>query len=107
MYDQPRHPEHWGIQAYRWLVVLVMALLAVLSGRVLITIDKTADKVDLLQIQVVDMKGSLDNRINAHAQRLDGNDRRFDANDRRNDAQDTKLDAIQQRVWRLPETRTP
>jgi hypothetical protein len=96
-----------GVQAYRWLVALIMFLLTGLSARVLVTIDKTAEKVDTLQIQLIDMKGTLDSRINAHVQRLDDANRRFDTIDRRNDSQDVKIDALQQRVWRMPEGRTP
>lgn len=107
MSDVPNHKTPMGVQAYRWLTVGCMAILTALSYRVLGQIDKTADKVDALQLQVVDMKGTLDSRINAHVQRLDTSDRRHDGHDRRNEAQDTKIDGLQQRVWRLPEVRTP
>lgn len=87
--------ESKGVQAYRWIVLGALGLLAALSMRVLGQIDKTADKVELLQLQVTDMKGTFDSRLNAHVDRLN-------SIDRRNDMQDGKIDALQQRVWRLP-----
>lgn len=52
----------------------------------------------LLNVQIPDMQRALTDRINAHAQRLDGQDRR-------NDRQDTDIDDLKRRVY--PLTRTP
>lgn len=89
-----------GVQAHRWLVTIGMSFLVALSARVMVTIDRTAEKVDALQLQVTGIAGVLDGRINVHVQRLE-------TIDRRNDAQDLKIDDLQRRVWRLPETRSP
>jgi hypothetical protein len=96
MDSTPNIHESKGIQAYRWVVLVGLAILGALSIRVLTQIDKTADKLELLQIQVTDMKGT----FGTHTQRLDSVDRRIDAHD-------LKIDDLQRRVWRLPEARTP
>jgi hypothetical protein len=96
--NSPAHTS-MGVQAYRWLVTGIMTLLVALSARVLSSVDKTAEKVDMLQLQVTEMRSSLESRLNAHVQRLD-------TIDRRNDTQDVKIDDLQRRVWRWPETRT-
>lgn len=95
---QDREQRHnRGETAFRWIVLGGISLLGALSMRVLGQIDKTADKVELLQLQVSDMKGTFNSRIDAHVERLN-------TIDRRNDAQDVKIDALQQRVWRMPAT---
>ncbi len=50
---------------------------------------------NLTEKQIPELVGRLNDRANAHAQRLD-------SIDRRNDAQDTKIDAIQLKVWGMP-----
>lgn len=87
-----KHHDSPGVQAYRWVMVGGMAILSALSLRVLSQIDKTADKVELLQLQVSDMKGTFNSRIDAHVERLN-------TIDRRNDSQDTKLNTLQENFW--------
>ncbi len=92
---EPEYRHNRGETAYRWVVMAGIGILCLLSVRLLGQIDKTGDKVELLQLQVSDMKGTFNSRIDAHVERLN-------TVDRRNDAQDVKIDALQQRVWRLP-----
>lgn len=89
-----------GVQAYRWLVTIGMALITGLSWRVLDSIDRMSVKIEALQIQVTTLSSTAEGRIVALGQRLD-------SGERRNDAQDVKIDDLQRRVWRLPEARMP
>lgn len=91
--------EGRGVQAYRWLLVGGMCLLAVLSTRVLNGVDKTAEKVDALQLQFTVMQGSAESRFNAHSERFKGVDDRNTAQDQRMDRQDLKLDAFRDRLY--------
>lgn len=95
-----RHQDSLGVQAYRWLTLIGMLILTALSGRVLLQVDKTSDKVEALQLQVTSVTSTMNSRIDAHVQRLD-------TSDRRNDNQDAKIDDLQRRVWSRPETRIP
>lgn len=98
----PTTGKGWlGVQAYRCIVAVGMALLVLLSQRTLATLDDTVTAVRSLQAQVAAMQGATESRFNAHAQRLD-------AADRRNDAQDVKIDSLWQRLLSAaPTTRTP
>ena len=86
-----------GVQAYRWLVTIGMALITALSWRQLDQIDKMAAKLEALQIQVTTLSSTSDGRTSAHAQRLD-------AHDRRNDRQDQQIGELQRRVWQVAPT---
>jgi hypothetical protein len=97
---EPDRRLNAGEVAFRWIVMGGISILGLLSVRVLGQIDKTADKVEILQLQVSDMKGTFNSRIDAHVERLN-------TIDRRNEAQDTKIDALQQRIWRMPLAPAP
>lgn len=86
-----------GVQAYRWLVTIGMALITALSWRQLDQIDKMAAKLEALQIQVTTLSGTSEGRINAHVLRLD-------SQDRRNERQDTQIEELQRRLWQLAPT---
>lgn len=90
--------ESRGVQAYRWLVSVGIALLSILMMRVLADVDRTADKVDLLGQKFGEWRGNTESRINAHAQRLD-------TVDRRNDLQDSKLDEFARWLFRRDQPR--
>jgi hypothetical protein len=89
-----------GIQAYRWLVTIGMALITGLSWRQLDQIDKMAVKLEALQIQVTTLSGTTEGRSNASAQRLD-------TAERRNDRQDQQIEELQRRLWQIAPTRSP
>ena len=89
-----------GIQAYRWLVTIGMALITGLSWRQLDQIDKMAVKLEALQIQVTTLSGTTEVRSNASAQRLD-------TAERRNDRQDQQIEELQRRLWQIAPTRSP
>ena len=89
-----------GIQAYRWLVTIGMALITGLSWRQLDQIDKMAAKLEALQIQVTTLSGTTEGRSNASAQRLD-------TAERRNDRQDQQIEELQRRLWQIAPTRSP
>ena len=89
-----------GVQAYRWMVSIGIALLSILMMRVLADVDRTAGKVDSLGEKFGEWRGTTESRINAHAQRLDGHDRR-------NDQQDTKLDELTRWLFRRETPRQP
>jgi hypothetical protein len=89
-----------GIQAYRWLVTIGMALITALSWRQLDQIDKMAAKLEALQIQVTTLSGTSEGRSNASAQRLD-------TAERRNDRQDQQIEELQRRLWQIAPTRSP
>ena len=89
-----------GIQAYRWLVTIGMALITGLSWRQLDQIDKMAAKLEALQIQVTTLSGTTEGRSNASAQRLD-------TAERRNDRQDQQIEDLQRRLWQIAPTRSP
>jgi len=84
-----------GVQAYRWLVTIGIALITALSWRQLDQIDKMAAKLEALQIQVTTLSSTSEGRTIAHAQRLD-------AHDRRNDRQDQLIEELQRRLWQTP-----
>jgi hypothetical protein len=86
-----------GVQAYRWLVTIGMALITTLSWRQLDQIDKMAAKLEALQIQVTTLSSTSEGRTNAHALRLD-------AHDRRNDRQDQQIEELQRRLWQVAPT---
>lgn len=86
-----------GVQAYRWLVTIGMALIVALSWRVLDQVDKMAAKLEALQIQVTTLSSTSEGRTNAHAQRLD-------SHDRRNDRQDQQIEELQRGLWRVAPT---
>jgi hypothetical protein len=83
-----------GVQAYRWLVTIGMALITALSWRQLDQIDKMAAKLEALQIQVTTLSSTAEVRASAHAMRLD-------AHDRRNERQDQQIEELQRRLWQL------
>jgi hypothetical protein len=83
-----------GVQAYRWLVTIGMALITALSWRQLDQIDKMAAKLEALQIQVTTLSSTAEVRASAHANRLD-------AHDRRNERQDQQIEELQRRLWQL------
>lgn len=89
-----------GIQAYRWLVTIGMALITGLSWRQLDQIDKMAVKLEALQIQVTTLSGTTEGRSNASVQRLD-------TAERRNDRQDQQIEELQRRLWQIAPTRSP
>jgi uncharacterized protein HemX len=89
-----------GIQAYRWLVTIGMALITGLSWRQLDQIDKMAAKLEALQIQVTTLSSTTEGRSNASAQRLD-------TAERRNDRQDQQIEELQRRLWQIAPTRSP
>lgn len=89
-----------GIQAYRWLVTIGMALITALSWRQLDQIDKMAAKLEALQIQVTTLSSTTEGRSNASAQRLD-------TAERRNDRQDQQIEELQRRLWQVAPTRSP
>ena len=89
-----------GIQAYRWLVTIGMALITALSWRQLDQIDKMAAKLEALQIQVTMLSSTTEGRNNAAAQRLD-------TAERRNDRQDQQIEELQRRLWQIAPTRSP
>ncbi len=86
-----------GLQAYRWLVTIGMALITTLSWRVLDQVDKMAAKLEALQIQVTALSGASDGRASAHALRLDNQDRR-------NERQDQQIEELQRRLWQVAPT---
>lgn len=83
---------HKGVQAYRWVVSVGMAVIMALSWRVLDQIDKMAIKLDTLQTQVTTLSGTTEGRLNIHAQRHDNADRL-------NERQDQAISELQRRVW--------
>ncbi len=89
-----------GIQAYRWLVTIGMALITALSWRQLDQIDKMAAKLEALQLQVTTLSSTTEGRSNASAQRLD-------TAERRNDRQDQQIEELQRRLWQIAPTRSP
>ncbi len=89
-----------GIQAYRWLVTIGMALITALSWRQLDQIDKMAAKLEALQIQVTTLSSTTEGRSNASAQRLD-------TAERRNDRQDQQIEDLQRRLWQIAPARSP
>lgn len=89
-----------GVQAYRWLVTVGIALITALSWRQLDQIDRMSVKIEALQIQLTTLASTSEGRFNALAGRHDNADRR-------NDRQDAQIDELQRRVWRIPDTRTP
>ena len=89
-----------GVQAYRWLVTIGMALITALSWRQLDQIDKMAAKLEALQIQVTTLSSTSEGRSNASAQRLD-------TAERRNDRQDQQIEELQRRLWQIAPTRSP
>lgn len=89
-----------GIQAYRWLVTIGMALITALSWRQLDQIDKMAAKLEALQIQVTTLSSTSEGRSTASAQRLD-------TAERRNDRQDQQIEELQRRLWQIAPTRSP
>jgi hypothetical protein len=82
-----------GAQAYRWVMIGGMAIVSALSLRVLGQIDKTAEKVEILQLQVTDIRGTFNLRMEGHVERLN-------MLDRRNEQQDLKLSELERMVWR-------
>ena len=88
-----------GIQAYRWLVTIGMALITALSWRQLDQIDKMAAKLEALQIQVTTLSSTTEGHSNASAQRLD-------TTERRNDRQDQQIEELQRRLWQIAPTRS-
>lgn len=86
-----------GVQAYRWLVAVGLALLVMLSQRTLVGIDETAKDVRALQTELRTMQGTTESRFAAHSDRLG-------AIDRRNDLQDSKIDGLWQRLWSFQAT---
>ena len=88
-----------GIQAYRWLVTIGMALITALSWRQLDQIDKMAAKLEALPIQVTTLSSTTEGRSNASAQRLD-------TAERRNDRQDQQIEELQRRLWQIAPTRS-
>lgn len=90
--------EGRGVQAYRWIVMGGMGLISLLSMRVLDKVDKTSDKVDALQVQVVGLSSTAESRFNAHADRLRTIDDRNIQQDQRMDRQDVKIDLLRDRV---------
>lgn len=102
--------ESRGVQAYRWMVTLGIGALGILMLRVLNDIDRAASKVDALNDRVIDMRGTTESRINAHADRFRTLDERWKSQNELDRQQDGKIDELRQRVWRWPEqppTRTP
>ena len=89
-----------GIQRYRWLVTIGMALITALSWRQLDQIDKMAAKLEALQIQVTTLSSTTEGRSNASAQRLD-------TAERRNDRQDQQIEELQRRLWQIAPARSP
>jgi hypothetical protein len=89
-----------GVQAYRWLVTVGMALITALSWRQLDQIDKMAAKLEALQIQVTTLSSTTEGRSTAFSQR-------FDTTDRRNDRQDQQIEELQRRLWQIAPTRSP
>ncbi len=96
-----------GVQAYRWIVLGGIAALGLLSTRVLDLVDKTANAVTALQIQVTTLSGTTESRFNAHADRLKSLDDRNSQQDQRMDRQDTKIDTLWQRIWQVPASIRP
>ena len=66
--------ESRGVQAYRWIVMAALAVLAALSAQVLSKIEKTADVAAGLQA----VAGVLGSRLDTHAERINGHDRKID-----------------------------
>jgi hypothetical protein len=89
-----------GVQAYRWLVTIGVALITALSWRQLDQIDKMSIKIEALQIQVTTLSSTTEGRSNASAQRLD-------TAERRNDRQDQQIEELQRRLWQIAPTRSP
>lgn len=88
-------PWWQGEQAFHAVVLGMLAVLGALSMRVLTQIDKTADKLESLQLQVSDMKGTFESRFNAHVDRLNSIDRRLESDG-------ANIIDLQRRVWRMP-----
>ncbi len=104
--------------AARWMMVAGLpVMLAVIGwgGREIVAATnqntlatvRLEGKLDGLQGTIDGTTRLLNSRIDAHADRLKSLDDRNTQQDTRMDRQDNRIDAIQQRVWRLPETRTP
>ncbi len=89
-----------GIQAYRWLVTIGMALITALSWRQLDQIDKMAAKLEALQIQVTTLSSTTEGRSNASVQRLD-------TSERLNYRQDQQIEELQRGLWQIAPTRSP
>ena len=71
-----------GVQAYRWLVTIGIALITALSWRQLDQIDKMSVKIEALQIQLTTLASTSEGRSSTPPAR------RLDTRDRRNDRQD-------------------
>lgn len=89
-----------GVQAYRWMVTVCMALLAALSWRVLDQVDKTAAKVDSLWDKVTTLATTTESRINAHLYRLEGIDRL-------NETQNRDIKELERRAYQMSPPRAP
>lgn len=77
---------------WRALVLGLLTVLGVMSGRILAQIDKTSE----LAVNTQALVGIINSRVDTHASRLD-------SIDRRNDLQDSKIDGIWQRFWTFPQ----
>lgn len=106
MTDVPNGRTPQGVQAYRWLVSLGMAIIAALSWRVLAEVDKLTAKVEALQIDLTAVrgevgatKGAIDG-VKGHVEtRLGDHQRQIDDQRARNTRQDQQLEQLQMQQW--------
>lgn len=79
-----------GVQAYRWILSAGVAVIGVMSMRMLAHVDEVGKDVRTLQIQVTTLNTTIANLALQLANA-----------ERRNDAQDAKLNDIERRVWQM------
>ena len=80
---------------WRALVIGLLGVLGVMSGRILNQIDKTSDLAASTQALV----GALAQRVDAHSDRFKGIDERNASQDARMDRTDSKIEVLANRLW--------
>lgn len=88
-----------GVHAYRWIVLLTLGVLGTLSVRVLNQIDKTGDKIEVVQAQVLELKGTLEAVKGTYDSRIAAHEQRINAVELRARAQDTRIEEMMKQMW--------